>query len=246
MELSAEVFWAPKRGLDPSEYEDAFAPADSGQLSGTRFAFAIADGATEATFSKLWANALVTEYARTPHDAWTNIAERAAATWDLEVATKVLPWFAAEKAREGSFAAFLGLSLLGEGPSPHSWSAVAIGDCCLFQIRRDALLRAFPLDRSEQFSSSPMLAPTQARLRESLVVQFASGECVSDDSLLLMSDALACWFLAQAERGMHPWHIVRDLGTVDAPAFEIFIANLRASGELRNDDCTLLRVDIHL
>src|ERR1035437_9558707 len=60
MRVSAQGFWAPKLGNQDSEYEDAFYPR--GQIIGQEaklFSFAVADGATETSFSGIWGKQLV-------------------------------------------------------------------------------------------------------------------------------------------------------------------------------------------
>ncbi len=60
-----------------------------------------------------------------------------------------------------------------------------------------------------------------------------------------MTDALAAWFLAQAEQGERPWSIIRDLDTCDqANEFADVVSDLRTSRLLRNDDVTLIRIDV--
>jgi hypothetical protein len=55
------------------------------------------------------------------------------------------------------------------------------------------------------------------------------------------TDALAAWFLARAEEGGSPWETLRDL--TDA-GFAEWVSLTRRTGELRNDDVTLVHVDI--
>jgi hypothetical protein len=47
------------------------------------------------------------------------------------------------------------------------------------------------------------------------------------------------------EEGREPWSILRDLDTEDQmKAFDEWIAELRSIDELKNDDVTLVRVDL--
>src|SRR5438876_30634 len=68
------------------------------------------------------------------------------------------------------------------------------------------------------------------------------GEFSPGDRAWLMTDALAQWFLAEAEKGGTPWD---DLGALPAApdpdaAFAAWVEGLRAARRLRNDDVTLL------
>ncbi len=59
-----------------------------------------------------------------------------------------------------------------------------------------------------------------------------------------MTDALACWFFKEREQGNKPWMLLRDLDTQGNVSFEKFISVLRSAGRMKNDDVTLLRIDI--
>ena len=58
---------------------------------------------------------------------------------------------------------------------------------------------------------------------------------------LLVSDALACWFLVEAEKGEHPWEVLTGL---TPEVFPVWVEHLRSERVLRNDDVTLLQVDV--
>lgn len=62
MRVSIQVFGLPKAGNRADEYEDAYSPKRQGELEGESFRFAVADGATEGSFSRLWAGMLVRSY----------------------------------------------------------------------------------------------------------------------------------------------------------------------------------------
>jgi len=60
-----------------------------------------------------------------------------------------------------------------------------------------------------------------------------------------MTDAIACWFLLGAERGLRPWHALDDvLAARDRQEIDLWIEEHRQSGSLRNDDVTVLRVEV--
>jgi hypothetical protein len=76
------------------------------------------------------------------------------------------------------------------------------------------------------------------------------GDCLSGDRLWLMTDALAQWFLQQAESGGKPW-LALDLLVHPAgdeissqQAFAAWIEGLRASRQLRNDDVALIAISV--
>jgi hypothetical protein len=72
------------------------------------------------------------------------------------------------------------------------------------------------------------------------MLRLSAGKWTQDDQFYLMTDALACWFLKQFEKGNQPWEILRDLDTESVPmAFSDWVYQLRAEHQLRNDDVTL-------
>ena len=73
-------------------------------------------------------------------------------------------------------------------------------------------------------------------------VRSASGLAIASDQLLLMTDALAQWFLAEAEMGRRPWAALGRAQTQEA--FCAFVDLLRHGGALRNDDTTLVRIEV--
>ncbi|MFL6228030.1 MAG: hypothetical protein ACJ741_04565, partial [Pyrinomonadaceae bacterium] len=156
--VRATHFILPKEGMTPEECDDAVG------VCVERLRFAVADGATEAFDAGDWARALA--------EAWVaaDAAPRTAAefaAWAKVVgarhreqwAGRELPWYAEEKARAGSFAAFVGLSLEA-GESGLSWHACALGDSCLVQLRGGIVRASVPLDSHQDFNSYPLLVPT--------------------------------------------------------------------------------------
>ncbi|MDP2895958.1 MAG: hypothetical protein Q8Q12_05280 [bacterium] len=158
------------------------------------------------------------------------------------------PWYVAEKLRVGAFSTILGVSLEEEDRAgAGNWSCLALGDSCLFQVRGEQLVFACPLSASSQFSSRPLLlcSEPERNLRALDSIKQYGGQWQSDDRFFLMTDALACWFLEGHERGVSPWRALRDIGTRDfSKGFPQWIRELRTSGALKNDDVTLLRIDM--
>jgi hypothetical protein len=123
----------------------------------------------------------------------------------------------------------------------------ALGDACLFQIRDDTLITAFPIDDPAAFDTRPGLAPSRpvdpARIGAHVVA--LRTEWREGDRLLMASDALAQWFLAQTRVGGRPWRTLADLDTdADIGGFAALVNGCRANGSLKNDDTTLLRIDL--
>lgn len=215
---------------------------------------AIADGATETSFAVEWAEKLVNSYVSKPFknlDEFKNRIQSLSKSWEKTVFSKPLPWYAEEKARMGAFSTFIGLeinfidSLLSKSGQ---WNAIAIGDSCLFQIRKNTLLSVFPIKKAEDFTNSPMLI--SSNLENNIQcwdkVLNQSGEWEKDDVFFIISDALAAWFLCQYEGGNQPWDELLKFSEDNKcdGNFEQWIEEKRKTLELKNDDVTCLIIKL--
>src|SRR5881275_2390313 len=110
-ECDIKVFSCPKLGNSLEEYEDAWAYRHTRTPLGIRVA--VADGATESSFAKLWAVLLAESYVRSEVTGAEFFAQLKPARrlWRRRLAGRPLPWFASEKAEQGAFAAFLGVQI---------------------------------------------------------------------------------------------------------------------------------------
>ncbi|MEI8291173.1 MAG: hypothetical protein WCH99_17030 [Verrucomicrobiota bacterium] len=245
MAIEAKAFWLPKHGSTEAEYEDAYS------ISIPDSRFAIADGATEASFSGMWAKQLVRAFTGKKIAIPLQLEELKPlqARWHTFVHRNPLPWYAEEKVSNGAFAAFLGLELSEENTADglkRNWQVSAAGDTCLVQIRGNSILEAFPYKDSGSFNNHPDLLGSANIFNEnsSKLISHHAGTWGCEDVFFLMTDALACWFFKSAEQGQEPWNILRDLDTEAQVSFKDFVAGLRSSSSMKNDDVTLVRVDI--
>jgi len=284
--VSARAFWLPKAGHRMEEYEDAYWPltasdptpaADipSKQIQVARYA--VADGATETSFSRLWANILVRAFGTgglVPDSEDTDgtrqgegdLARRLhplQEAWQAALTGKSLPWYAEEKAQLGAFSALLGLTLWdGNTEDGRRYRGVAIGDSCLFHVRDDALISAFPLQRSTDFNSRPALLSSNPARNDELagLITARTGSWQPGDVFYLLTDALACWILRRCEEARQqdeegarqqggkvdsPWPMLRRLtDQEDQEAFIRLVEEARAAETMRNDDVTLLSIRV--
>ena len=238
--FAVRAFWLPKEGNLPDEYEDAFA------FNLEKRRFAIADGATEASFSGRWARILVQGFLDKPLlpstclEDWLKPFQE---EWASKIDWKQLKWFAEEKARQGAFSTLLGFELQNMVDDVGCWSACAIGDSCLFQVRNDSLIASFPSTSSNEFGRSPaLLRSILDKHSEKQPINFLSGQWLSGDFFLLATDALAQWFLTERENNRKPWRRLTALKS--QKTFQEFVirARLRSRRRLKNDDMTLLMV----
>ncbi|MEP7292609.1 MAG: hypothetical protein ABI835_12560, partial [Chloroflexota bacterium] len=124
MYIRFTAFWLQKAGNIADEYEDAFAPTHPLEGSYDEFRCAVADGATETSFSGLWAQLLVDAFAaehltQLQPDALMPLSERWHDAIAARTAHKPLPWYAVEKLERGAFSSLLGLTVHTDG----SWRA---------------------------------------------------------------------------------------------------------------------------
>jgi hypothetical protein len=224
-----QALTVPKRGSSADEFEDAFASDPDARR------FAVADGASESSFAGLWARLLVEGFVR-PQPGWLETARR---TWAERVDGQPLPWYAEAKRDAGAFATLLGLVL-----SDNRWHALAVGDTCLFQLREDRLIEAFPLRRSEDFNNRPWLVGSRAApaVGENAHAE-GRGAWQTGDRFLLMTDALAHWFLRRHEAGDRPW---QELARLPAAGYDFgaWVEDRRRGDGLRNDDVTLVLIGL--
>lgn len=205
----------PKTGAPLSECEDATSPtpeeAGIRPLPAEGLAVAVADGATTYSYSQEWARIICTEQARQPlvdaADLMTQLPIWQE-TWRQIIQDRVaeMPWFAAAKAEQGAFSTFLQLAIFPDG----TWQALAVGDSCLVQCRNGKLVGRegkypvyFPLQKSESFRENPHLLPTRKDFNSRLVdhIHEMQGKWRAGDEFLLMTDALAAWFIQEYEQG---------------------------------------------
>jgi hypothetical protein len=238
MRVRARAYWAPKAGSLPDEYEDAFWPPRDVDKQAHGFRVAVGDGATESSYSALWARLLVRAYCRGELVSGRRQASLRALgrAWHQQVSAGPLPWYAEQKLEQGAFSSLLGLQLDERGV----WRATGVGDTCLFHMRQGGLTCAFPLDRSEDFTNSPVLIGSVERHNRCLEAHMreACGEWDEGDVFYLMTDAVACWYLRCVESGGAPPLPSR------RPWFRSWLARMRRDGAIRNDDTTVLRVEM--
>jgi hypothetical protein len=232
------VLRLPKHGNTDAEYEDAWA------VDAVTGRFAVADGASETSFAARWAQLLTEGFIAAARPAalpeWLASQRR---LWLEEVNSLELPWYAEIKREQGAFATFLGLGLRAPtAKRPGGWRAVAVGDTCLMQIRDGRCVHSFPVQKSSEFGNQPRLIGSRGvDSRPDL----GRGTLEAGDRLVMMTDALAQWFLQTHEGGADPWEAVAPVLSAAEPeaAFADWIAELRGRDDLRNDDVTLLAIE---
>ncbi len=249
--FTTHVFWMPKAGHTSAEYEDAFWPREDRHHQSGAIRLAVADGATETSFSGLWARLIVSAYGRgrLRFDESERELQRIRRIWKRAVGQKPLPWYAEEKLRAGAFSSLAGVTIFPPecpGEVAGQWQGTAIGDSCLLQVRGGDLVRSFPFSNADEFNSRPrLLSSLDSDHSEDFAVGTVSGSWQTGDTFYLMTDALACLCLRGVEANGPLFDRLHALETQSD--FEMLIAESRSTGDaggrplLKNDDVTLVR-----
>lgn len=233
-----------KQGNTIEECEDEFV------VSPNLGSCALADGATDATYSGDWAKILVASFCRhvteqinsNQINAWLEESISKWRDFEFNLQLRNLPWFTKEKLSNGSAATFVGLSFAipSESSEHIIWKALAYGDACLFIVQDDFLRLSFPIESSKDFSNAPRLLRTNfIPGQDRYLVQSGSSSC--GDKCYLMSDALACWFLKSFEENSKPWEELNGISNVED--FQNFVYQKCFQNAMRNDDAMLIIIE---
>ncbi len=206
---------------------------------------AIADGASTASASGLWAQILVktaveckAPWSRTAFRKGILVMKRA--EWHRQ-ARAVLPqpisWFAEAALDRGAFSTLLLAEVEG-----NTWRAEGWGDSCLFHLRDGLLVRALPNLKPEDFEKNPYLLASIQGHDEGIAknLLFARGNLLRGDMLIMATDALACWLVTTGA-----WsEFLREVCSLRSEEdFALWVDELRRERGLKNDDTTLVLVE---
>ncbi len=242
-------FSVPKIGYPQDMNDDAW-KADGDVASGYRVA--ISDGATQALYAGRWAQTLVSRFiTQTPKGAiaqqWLDPAALdLRATYDIAQ----LPWYVQKRAIQGSFATLLGLGLDLES---ETYRAVSVGDSCLAIITETSRptrtrLSFFPsfMGMTSAFTDSPYLVASNpqfnSRLKENQMTRRRCAFIRGRTTFVLMTDALAEWFVKADDARERPWDRFTEL--ITDGAFADFVSDLRHHRAIRDDDTTLVMITV--
>lgn len=233
------TYTTSKLGNKIEEYEDSYSISDD------KLKIAIADGATEASFAREWAQILVNHFIQDPPEIITNQwLEPAIIQFSKSIDITRLPWYAQNKIIEqGSYSTLTGIIIDIED---ESFLGISIGDSCVFWNDSEGL-HSFPYRSVEEFNSRPFLISTISNNNEMIndeINQKIVNYKLSKGKTLfyLMTDALSCWFMEEHCKGKQPWDKLNILR--DKNQFGTFIDEHRNSKVLKNDDVTLVIIEV--
>ena len=174
---------------------------------------------------------------------WRPLGERMQRRWGR----RPLPWYAQEKAGDGAFAAFVGIQFVESGPEALHWNCVALGDACLIHKPSNGMMSSRPIDDPRGFGYHPVLIPSDPAKQVGIAekVHVSAGRAEPGDTFLLLTDAIACWYLqACVDGSFQAEQLEQVVGVDDRRAAIGLIGAERESGRLRNDDVAVVRLDI--
>lgn len=255
--IAAKIFYdsIPKLGNGEDENDDAIGlsrqPKNGPKL--TELRFAIADGATQASFSRLWAHLLVRNAIQSGHTPsvkrFINLVEKSYPEWHEEVEKIELPWFAIEKAKKGAFSSFLWISITtNQTKTAGTLRAVSIGDSELLVVRDGKIQASFPIRHSDDFNSSPILISSKSEKNAGLLFAKWETRWLPGDEIVLATDAVAKYLLGQFEQGVNPLDTIQPLMQENCDHGEYFrdwIETLRLNKMLKNDDSTMAWIHLY-
>jgi hypothetical protein len=222
--------------------------------------FAVTDGAGEGDYSGYWALALAFAWLRAPETIRFHSWKGPSSSDEFQVGFKqvsasfhkhVEKWRNRIKRQIGplsylvkptirtQFAAFVGLEITANG----QWYALAKGDSCLF-FESDYIFYSFPIRSPAEFTSRPSnLVPSSFDTVAGAFdkVEETCGRCREGERFLLMTDAIASWYLCHPDRRS----TLRELMIAgDNERLVQLVTTERTERRLRDDDIAVLLVQV--
>lgn len=242
MSVVASVSFAatiPKDGLTDEQSEDQY------QITPDVRAFAVSDGATHSLHARLWARCLVDRFCDVPQPTidqdWL---KPAGFRFFQSIDLNALAWHAIAKLNEGTFATLAGVVLSSEDPAV---DGVVIGDSCMVIWSPGTEPMFFPPYGSDDLQLDPYLISTLADLNQSSLAgarRLGPRELPLGLTLIvMMTDAVARWFLEQAAATGMQEPLERLLHCESKGDFERLVEGARQNEGMKNDDCTLVVVE---
>jgi hypothetical protein len=233
------AFWLPKDVEQEEHYQDAYAADDVKGVA------AIADGVSSSLFASSWAQLLVRAAVDQPPTvedpkALGTWLGRQRQQWRAPIDVEKLAWHQRAKFKDGAFTTLLWVELdAADVSGAFPMHCHSLGDCCLFHVRDNEVLRAFPYEHSSMFDTTPKMvgsAPGQKGAR--LEFDTLHDVCRAGDLLMLCTDALAVRLLTQLEAGASlAWDTFWNLTQI---TYSEYIIRLREQQQIRYDDTTVL------
>jgi hypothetical protein len=223
---------------------------------------AIADGVSTSFLPKIWADLLVKKFCCSIEDpikdiekSWIDWLFPLQLEWEkealefrkslsrkIEEGEKINIFSGCSRYKDHASATFLGLELSTKDINQSgTWRSVAIGDSCLFHIRKnptETKYLSWPYEKSSDFSIVTESFQSCSN-HNSFQPKFYQGTYENGDIFLLATDALAEWILHSLESSNSKWENL--LKIENEQEFMSFIENLRNQNLIKDDDTTFCR-----
>jgi len=258
----AQLFISTKSNDILENCEDACAISDEKKC------FALCDGVSASNFARPWAKLLAERWVAQPlqeddAEAVDKWLEEPRTHWKTWVSTTWLgkinernrslgrieftPADVKKLIIQGAAATFLGLMV---DNATSTWTALSVGDTCLFHFFRNELnsweYESFPYKSSAQFTDDPFSITSRnntAPIVASNILRLNNQSYKAGDILVMATDALAEWLLRHLESKKINT-VLALLERMNDESFTKFVEDQRAKKELKDDDTTL--IIIHL
>ena len=230
-----------KLGNSENENEDAGYPDGNLIINDQTLSCAIADGATQTIFSRLWARLLVQTiqdfYPTKNLDKLQRIINDASFKWQQEVKTKNLAWYQEEKVLLGASSTLTWLRI-----TPKECRVFAIGDSNIFIFRNGGYKFTLPIKESIAFSNRPYLISSINKNNEVLnkYSRFRCWDWENGDEIIIATDALSCYLMKQLEDN---YDLLEQIEKICGD-FSSEISKLRIEKKLKNDDTSIIHIKL--
>ncbi len=251
---SYHAFQVPKADGNSTYCEDAYFPNENTvhtRING-RCYIAVADGVSETSYAKEWANQLTEHFSEfDPETIFADWVKTQQNQFNEALDKKIkekekagtLPWYVYDKVAAGAAATFAGLILDLENNTFHCF---AVGDAIVIITKPNQAPVAWPINDPKDFDNTPnqinskhtkaeYIEKIDHRLTFPTTHQKLQNNILTgDETFLLMTDALAAWTLQDPVR-----NITELLNLSTNEAFAAWVKQHRGSKVLKNDDTTL-------
>lgn len=236
-----------KHGNTIDECEDAVA------VDPRRAVVAVADGASSSFGAHLWAGALTQQFVEAPPkplsvssfaswlgDARSGLAARAESTVASDGDAAGGRW-SEQEAREGAYSTIVGAAIMTDGDARVA-TVMCLGDSSAFVLTgpsgERSVRRSLPYEDASQFGAHPaLLASMVDRIHDEPT--WTTVPTGPGDLLVLASDAVAEWLLAEPRR-------FQMFDGTEPEAIAARLVSERTDGRIVNDDLTVAVLELTL
>lgn len=222
--------------------------ADRFSISEKEMAFAISDGVGNSLFPEVWAKALCDDYVQAPENFicnnslcreneliyhWGKIRDERVASFTPD---ELFIYEVGLDKADFAAATFVGLQI-----SADNWSCWSLGDSYLGILDQDYnIVKQIASMAGKPFDNYPEYFASKKESNNGEPV-FDSGSIKDVRFFILMSDALSDWFFSK-DRSKDQRKALLDIETHEE--YCSFIGDLRAKGELKDDDTTIVVLNL--